>query len=36
MIGICDPRTRHSNGKHPLNPLEILAKSYRGEDDWDL
>lgn len=21
-------------GKRPLNPLQILAKSYRGEDDW--
>jgi hypothetical protein len=23
-----------ATGKHPLNPLQILAKSYRGEDDW--
>ncbi len=24
-----------ATGKHPLNPLQILARSYRGEDDWD-
>lgn len=24
-----------ATGKRPLNPLQILAKSYRGEDDWD-
>ena len=23
-----------ATGKHPLNPMQILAKSYRGEDDW--
>ena len=23
-----------ATGKHPLNPLQILAKSYRGENDW--
>ena len=24
-----------ATGKHPLNPMQILAKSYRGEDNWD-
>ena len=24
-----------ATGKRPLNPLQILARSYRGEDDWD-